>query len=40
MIWLKQKKMSEVAKAFLFFIKQNKDAVYKKNFAWLDNYNE
>jgi len=40
LIWLKQKKMSEVAKAFLIFIKQNKDAVYKKNFAWIEDYNE
>jgi DNA-binding transcriptional LysR family regulator len=40
LIWLKQKKMSEVAKAFLIFIKQNKDAVYKKNFAWIEDYSE
>lgn len=40
LIWLKQKKMSEVAKAFLIFIKQNKAAVYKKNFAWIEEYDE
>lgn len=40
LIWLKQKKMSEVAKAFLIFIKQNKEAVYRKNFSWIENYDE
>ena len=40
LIWLKQKKMSEVAKAFLIFIKKNKESVYKKNFAWIEDYVE
>ncbi|MBC7511264.1 MAG: LysR family transcriptional regulator [Ferruginibacter sp.] len=40
LIWLKQKKMSEVAKAFLIYIKENKASVYKKNFAWIEGYNE
>lgn len=38
LIWLKQKKMSEVAKAFLIYIKQNKESVYKNNFAWIEDY--
>ena len=37
---VKAKKMSEVAKAFLIFIKQNKESVYKKNFAWIEDYVE
>ncbi len=40
LIWLKQKKMSEVAKAFLIYIKENKKSVYKKNFAWIEDYND
>ncbi|MEO7119555.1 MAG: LysR family transcriptional regulator [Ginsengibacter sp.] len=38
LIWLKQKKMSEVAKAFLLFIKQNKESIYKKKFSWIEKY--
>lgn len=38
LIWLKQKKMSEVAKAFLSYVRQNKQAVYNKNFAWIEKY--
>ena len=40
LIWLKQKKMSEVAKAFLIYIKENKESVYKKNFVWIEDYSE
>jgi len=40
LIWLKQKKMSEVAKAFLRFIQENKQAIYKKNFAWIEKYDK
>lgn len=40
LIWLKQKRMSEVAKAFLVFIKKNKPSIYKKNFSWIENYDK
>ncbi|MEO5592436.1 MAG: LysR family transcriptional regulator [Chitinophagaceae bacterium] len=39
LIWLKQKKMSEVAKAFLSFIKQNKQSIYQHIFSWIEKYN-
>ncbi len=38
LIWLKKKKMSEVAKAFLVFIKKNKQAIYQQHFAWTEQY--
>ncbi|MBS1598354.1 MAG: LysR family transcriptional regulator [Bacteroidetes bacterium] len=38
LIWLKQKKMSEVGKAFLNFIKKNKQTIYKNNFSWIEDY--
>lgn len=38
LIWLKQKTMSEVAKAFLIFIKENKQAIYQKKFSWIEKY--
>lgn len=40
LIWLKQKKMSEVAKAFLQFIQKNKQAVYQKKFSWIEKYDK
>ncbi|MEO6355250.1 MAG: LysR family transcriptional regulator [Ferruginibacter sp.] len=40
LIWLRQKKMSEVAKAFLLFIQQNKQAIYQKHFAWIEQYDK
>ncbi len=40
LVWLKQKKMSEVAKAFLTFIQKNKHTIYKKNFAWIEQYDK
>lgn len=39
LIWLKQKKMSEVAKAFLTFVRENKQAIYQKRFSWIEKYN-
>lgn len=39
LVWLKQKKMSEVAKAFLIFIKKNKQSIYHRNFSWIEKYN-
>ena len=38
LIWLRQKKMSEVAKAFLNFIKHNKQSIYQRNFSWIEKY--
>ena len=38
LVWLKKKKMSEVARAFLYFIKENKDEIYKQNFNWIEKY--
>jgi DNA-binding transcriptional LysR family regulator len=40
LIWLKQKKMSEVAKAFLSFIKENKKSIYQKKFSWIEKYTD
>ncbi len=38
LIWLKKKKMSVVAKAFLLYIQQNKKAIYNQHFAWIEKY--
>jgi DNA-binding transcriptional LysR family regulator len=38
LIWLRKKKMSEVAKAFLQFIRENKTSIYQKNFSWIEKY--
>ena len=38
LVWLKQKKLSEVARAFLHYIRENKEAVYKENFGWIEKY--
>ena len=38
LIWLKQKKMSVVAKAFLDFVQANKQAIYKERFSWIEGY--
>jgi hypothetical protein len=40
LIWLKKKKMSEVAKAFLLFIREHKQSIYKENFAWIEQYDK
>jgi DNA-binding transcriptional LysR family regulator len=40
LVWLKQKKMSEAAKAFLIFIQNNKQSIYQKNFAWIEQYDK
>ena len=40
LIWLKKKKMSEVAKAFLKFIKDNKQTIYQKQFSWIEQYDK
>ncbi len=38
LVWLRKKKMSEVAKAFLHFIRDNKNNIYQKNFSWIEKY--
>lgn len=38
LIWLKGKKMSPVAAAFLEYIKNNKNEVEKNHFEWIKNY--
>lgn len=38
LIWLKQKKMSVVAKTFLEHVQQNKQAIYQQYFSWIEGY--
>jgi DNA-binding transcriptional LysR family regulator len=38
LVWLKKKNMSEVARAFLGYIRKNKQEIYKKNFAWTEKW--
>lgn len=38
LIWLKQKKMSVVAREFLKYIQLNKAEIFAENFAWIENY--
>jgi DNA-binding transcriptional LysR family regulator len=38
LIWLKQKKMSIVAREFLKYIQLNKADIFAENFAWTENY--
>lgn len=38
LIWLKEKKMSEVAWAFLGYLRKNKKAIYQKTFSWIEQY--
>lgn len=40
LIWLKNKKMSPVAEAFLNEIKLNKQHIIEKSFAWLDDFDK
>ncbi|MEO7311263.1 MAG: LysR family transcriptional regulator [Chitinophagaceae bacterium] len=40
LIWLKEKKMSEVAKAFLGYIQHNKQSIYEKSFSWIELYDK
>ena len=37
-IWLKEKKMSPVAKSFLEYIKNNKEDIKQNHFYWINNY--
>ncbi len=38
LIWLRKKKMSEVAKAFLQYVQANKETIYQRNFSWIEKY--
>lgn len=38
LIWLKQKKFSVVAKAYLDFIRKSKTSIYRSYFSWIENY--
>lgn len=38
LIWLKSKKMSPVANAYLDFVKLNKEDIYQKHFSWIETY--
>lgn len=38
LVWLKKKKMSVVAKAFLNYIQENKKAIYSQHFSWIEKY--
>lgn len=37
LVWLKQKKMSVVAREFLKYIQQNKQTVYQTHFLWMES---
>ncbi len=38
LVWLRQKKFSVVAKAYLEFIRKNKASIYKDHFSWIEKY--
>lgn len=38
LIWLKKKKLSVVAAAFLQYVRQNKKAINQQYFSWIDDY--
>jgi DNA-binding transcriptional LysR family regulator len=38
LVWLKRKKSSMVAQAFLDYIRREKAAIYKTNFSWIEQY--
>jgi DNA-binding transcriptional LysR family regulator len=38
LVWLKKKKMSIVARAFLLYVQQNKQTIYNRHFAWIEEY--
>lgn len=37
LIWLKEKKLSPIATAFIDYIRKNKDIVLKEHFSWINN---
>jgi DNA-binding transcriptional LysR family regulator len=38
LIWLKNKKLSPVAKAYLEYVRANKEEIKKENFSWYEGY--
>ena len=38
LVWLKKKKLSPIAKAYLEFLRENKDHIIKKKFEWYLNF--
>lgn len=38
LVWLKQKKFSAVAGAFLDFVRKNKKKIYEEQFKWIEGY--
>jgi DNA-binding transcriptional LysR family regulator len=38
LVWLKSKKLSPVAQAYLEFIKASKEEIIRKHFSWYSNY--
>lgn len=38
LVWLKKKKMSVVARAFLSHVRENKKNIYDKHFSWIEKY--
>jgi len=38
LIWLKSKKLSPAANAYLEFLNSNKDSIIDRKFAWIDNF--
>jgi len=40
LIWLKSKKLSPIAEAFIDYIRENKDDVLKEQFAWINKINK
>lgn len=38
LIWLKKKKLSTVAQAYLDYVRKEKAAIYKTNFSWIERY--
>lgn len=38
LIWLKDKKLSPIAQAYLNYVQENKDAIIKNKFSWYEQY--
>jgi DNA-binding transcriptional LysR family regulator len=38
LVWLKQKRLSPVATAFLDYIRENKNNIIEKEFSWMSQY--
>ena len=38
LVWLKNKRLSPVANAFLDYIKENKEEIFRKEFSWMERY--